>query len=513
MKKLISLMLVLSMLISLPALICSCGSDSGEGGSKSADLTLISEGNSEYVIVRAESADKVVRDAVSAFKKAIREAYGAEITATTDYVFRNETDVVIPDLEIIIGNANREEVAAVTAEVPESGFLIKSVGKKLVILGASDALTAKGVEYFIQYCIVKGETSLTLAADYSRTGYPDYSFCLSTGKTYVEMADEVYASFRKKYWQSRANWVTGSGFWDAAEILETFIDAYDSTGRDDYLEYAEKYAAGFITKNGSNWLSNKYNDDIMWITIAYLRLYLITKNNSYYRQAKSMYDGVYKRGWSSDLGGGIWWTTDNNTKNSCVNCPAAIAACYIYQISESEQYLDQAKAIIDWEVDNLYETNGHVYDSYPVSGEKNTWASTYNQGTFIGACTLIYQLSGEEKYIGYANAAKDYTMNNMFSGGVMNSEDGNQDLVGFKGILTRWIYRYAIFMNDLEVLEWLQLNAAAAYSHQNKDGLIWTAWNNKTSDTYSDNQVVFGFSTAVALMFNSLQWWESTAEE
>ena len=104
-------------------------------------------------------------------------------------------------------------------------------------------------------------------------------------------------------------------------------------------------------------------------------------------------------------------------------------------------------------------------------------------------------------------------MNNMFSGGVMNSEDGNQDLVGFKGILTRWIYRYAIFMNDLEVLEWLQLNAAAAYSHQNKDGLIWTAWNNKTSDTYSDNQVVFGFSTAVALMFNSLQWWESTAEE
>ena len=54
--------------------------------------------------------------------------------------------------------------------------------------------------------------------------------------------------------------------------------------------------------------------------------------------------------------------------------------------------------------------------------------------------------------------------------------------------------------------------AGLVVRNRNSDGLIWTAWGSKTPDSdtlKSENgYVVYGVSTAVALMYNCQQWWD-----
>ena len=94
-------------------------------------------------------------------------------------------------------------------------------------------------------------------------------------------------------------------------------------------------------------------------------------------------------------------------------------------------------------------------------------------------------------------------MRTMYEYGVMNNETEGGDLIGFKGILTRWISRYAVFVGDGEIFEWLRRNADAAWNNRNSKNLIWTAWGTKTSEKIAQYDV-FGMSTAVALFFNTM---------
>lgn len=241
----------------------------------------------------------------------------------------------------------------------------------------------------------------------------------------------------------------------------------------------------------------------MWLTIAYTRAYMLTGENGYLNYAKKNFDDTWSRAYSEDLGGGLWWRTDKKSKNSCINCPGSIAACLIGKVTCDPKYYKKAELVMDWETANLFEPEtGRVYDCMNTEDfSVNKWASTYNQGTFIGACNLLYDYTKDEKYLKYAGKAADYTISVMYSGKVMNNETSGGDLIGFKGILTRWLGKFARYTDNAEIIKWLQLNAAAAWSNRNSKGLIWTAWDEKTSENISKYDV-FGMSTAVALMFN-----------
>ncbi|MDF2542077.1 MAG: glycoside hydrolase family 76 [Herbinix sp.] len=319
-----------------------------------------------------------------------------------------------------------------------------------------------------------------------------------------EVAYQSFTSFNDKfYYYSNTNkfgLFLHTEFWDQAEIYEIVIDAYEHTGDERYKTMIYDIFKGFNLHNGSDWSGNEYNDDIMWMVIACTRAYMATGDEMFLDTAKNHFAIVWDRGWSDDLGGGIWWRTDNQTKNACINNPAAIAACLLGDALGDESYYEKAVQIMDWVVANIYEEDGHVYDSYNLDGDKNHWASTYNQGTFIGANALLFEHFGDEIYYNRARAASDYTIKTMFSGGVMNNEDNSGDLIGFKGILCRWMYRFAVNNNQQDIMEWLKMNAATAWNNRNTAGLIWTKWNEKTDDTTDYD--IFGLSTAVSLLNN-----------
>ncbi|MEY2608692.1 MAG: hypothetical protein QOH31_6553, partial [Verrucomicrobiota bacterium] len=137
--------------------------------------------------------------------------------------------------------------------------------------------------------------------------------------------------------------------------------------------------------------------------------------------------------------GGLFWKTENRSKNTCVNAPAAIAACLLWKACGETKYRDQAGAIIDWLKSVLSAGHGRIYDNIKTNGSISRNSLTYNQGTFIGACNFL----GRTKD---ASEAADFVMRNQGASVngfcILPPYRITGDLAGFHGIFLRWMARY-----------------------------------------------------------------------
>lgn len=261
-------------------------------------------------------------------------------------------------------------------------------------------------------------------------------------------------------------------FWGQAEMIECAIDAYEWTSNATYKGMITNLLNGFLKNNGSSWSWNIYNDDIMWAVLAFARGGRDTGNLNYCNIARANFDMCYARAWDNTLGGGLYWTTGNWTKNACVNGPGSIAASLLYQIYGDPAYLSKATDAYNWERAVLFNTNsGAISDAIGTNGVINTWASTYNQGTFIGAAHFLGRTND-------AALAANYTMMKMTTGGILPEYGIAGNNSGFNAIFLRWLVR---FMRDRNLQgtygPWLQRNAEAAWNlRRPTDNLSWCQW-------------------------------------
>ena len=290
-------------------------------------------------------------------------------------------------------------------------------------------------------------------------------------------------------------------FWDYAEIFEMVLDAYEITKDEEYKAQLTEMHKYVMERYKETWEYNPYNDDIMWLTIAHARLSLLTGEKKYAEIAKKNFDLTYERAYDKELGGGLYWRIEKRGKNACITSPASIAASLLYKLYGDEDYLNKAKDLAEWMTKTLVREDGKVYDNIGIHGriQEKTW--TYNEGTYIGANTLLYILTGEEKYLQAAEKAASYTKNRMYESGIMNDEGEGGDQPGFKGILSRWLRLFALTSGKEEYLEWLRINAESAYENRNSKGIIGTMLATKTTE---DDYDVFTCSSAVAIAFNSI---------
>ena len=207
-------------------------------------------------------------------------------------------------------------------------------------------------------------------------------------------------------------------------------------------------------------------DDIQWWTITMARAYLATGNEKYRRLAEKSFARVWygsprvgDTGSYADpakgLGGGMFWQWQpidkarpneaGHGKMSWINFPTVVAAMLLYQSAPADRkadpepekwtnaygsftrpayetkqrYLEMAKEIYAWSAEHLADHNhpGKIFDSR--HGENSVGHPLiYNQGTFIGASTLLYLETGDKKYLKNAINGADYSIN------VMSAEHG-----------------------------------------------------------------------------------------
>jgi len=268
-------------------------------------------------------------------------------------------------------------------------------------------------------------------------------------------------------------------FWKLAEESEMVIDAWERSRNPAYSNQVVELIEGF-NRLHSDWTKNEFNDDVMWICIANLRGYQVTGDMRWRDHARASFDAVYTRAWDTNFaGGGLFWKTENRSKNTCVNAPAAIAACLLWKTCGEVKYREKANEIIDWNKRVLSDGHGWIYDSIRTNGNVSRVSFSYNQGTFIGACNFLGRTNDAAEVMDYAMHKQGVTVKEFQ---ILPSYRLSTDSAGFHGIFLRWAGRY---MRDryLETtyLPWLQANALSAWSvRRPSDNLSWCDWVQKT---------------------------------
>ena len=333
--------------------------------------------------------------------------------------------------------------------------------------------------------------------------------------------DDIMDGFIKKYYKrASTGYVLGSGgWWGDAEMFETILDAFETTGNRLYQTYFQQLYNNFCRRNGTDWSGNEYNDDITWMVLACIRAYKYFGTTDYLNKVKNNYDKMYARA-LQQYGTLIWKQSQTNklATNSCINCPATVAACYLGDLTGDKTYYDKALSIYAAQRKLLFEAStGKVNDSgeWTASGGvkvNNYWASTYNQGTMLGAALMLYHLTKDNMYKQDAERIHNWTYNNLCNNQhLLNAcQTIAGDLCGFKGIYMRYARRYAQELDHEDALQWMENNAWHAFQNRNSEGVIWSAWLTKSNETLrrqeGDRMLTcepFSASTAVSVAFNA----------
>lgn len=304
----------------------------------------------------------------------------------------------------------------------------------------------------------------------------------------------------RAYKQAGTGWVIGNGgWWGDAEMFEIVLDALETTGDQQYATMFENLYTNFIARNKGTWYQqgvsgyNEYNDDIAWMCIACIRAYLLTGVAKYRTTAKTNFDGMFRRAdcYGNDL---LQWKHSSTSKgtNSCINGPAAVCACYLAIAQADDSYYEKARKTYLAERNTLFEMSngkptGKVWDSYDQGSKTyNYWASTYNQGTCLGAAIMLYNHYGDQMFKDDADAIIKWSEANMAnSKGIIHvCQTVNGDLTNFKGIMLRYIRKYAEDFNAPQHYDWIAKNANHAWNNRNSSGITSSAWLTKAEEDF-----------------------------
>lgn len=384
--------------------------------------------------------------------------------------------------------------------------LLRSDAKMLAIAAFSLALTLAGCKKEA----IKTDSITTNTANiaFSSPPFPTKSEALVAMQVYNNHFYNQYGtygpSYKSYYWKDD-NHTSRMDFWTQQEAIEMLIDAYGINPSTDFLNKIQYLYNGVRDGYGLLWSNNIYNDDVTWGSLMCIRAYHLTNDGGQLTMAKNNFDMMWNRAWDTTaLGGGLWWNTNNNTKNTCVNAPAVICAMLIYQATGDTTYRNKAKMIMDWMVSKLYvASTGEVKGAIIPDGTITEGALTYTQGTFIGACDMLRTYYPSVDYLGMGENAMNYAMAHLCitANGILNDENGTADTQGMKGIFARWACQFVAHTGTSSLYgSWLDFNAAQAWSIRNSSGLMWNTWGTRTSDT----QVLNAFQTTcgVSMMNN-----------
>ena len=160
-RKCLCFTLALAMIIiPIPITMTSCS----VFGSK--PLTLLENGQSDYIIVYPEKAGNLVTEAAEALRKAFDKKFDCRLFVEPDTPVEDENGEIIEwTTEILIGLTNRAESAAAMEAIGEDEYLIKTEGDRIVIVASDDAMLVKAVEFFIETYVTPATDVVEVAGD------------------------------------------------------------------------------------------------------------------------------------------------------------------------------------------------------------------------------------------------------------------------------------------------------------------------------------------------------------
>ncbi len=206
-------------------------------------------------------------------------------------------------------------------------------------------------------------------------------------------------------------------YWQQAHAIDVVIYGYQRH-KEDNITLATKYRQ-YMTRwynnhgnnysGGSTGFENPFTDDMCWIGLSLMRLSEALGVATYSNTAKRLFDNaIITRGQEDERGFWLPWNDSGTGPNACTESPACLLALKLYLKTNEEKYLDYAKKLYTFMINNIAKADGRVEDP-PL---------TYTQGTFAEACRVLYHVTGEtiyktkaQLYINYAFTSDRCTSN------------------------------------------------------------------------------------------------------
>ncbi|KAI4181439.1 MAG: hypothetical protein L6R41_006624 [Letrouitia leprolyta] len=287
------------------------------------------------------------------------------------------------------------------------------------------------------------------------------------------------------YYKSALNRTDKHGTWSGSLDILGAEDFYERTGDPEKKTLVYDLLKTWLKYNPTPWSWDGWNDDIGWFTLALVRGYQITGNQTFLGTAKYGFDYAFGRGWDTQHNdGGIW--EENPEYTALSNDSLGKVAAILYQTTHDQGYLQKAVQIYAWVKTHLVNAEtGQVNRGVDQNGKVDTGTAVYNQGTFVDYANLLYETTGNQDYYDDAKKAIDFAKDHLTMNGIFSNK---------ADYLNTWADEMARgighFVRDNRLWDiyhpWMLQNANAILKNRRPDlNITWNAWDQPTPNDNS----------------------------
>jgi hypothetical protein len=291
-------------------------------------------------------------------------------------------------------------------------------------------------------------------------------------KTDEALRHSFYANSPNRFYSDTSKHDIASA-WDMGQVLESTLETASlAPGKESANEFKEDLQAlqhywdgkskpaGYDSGAGPS--GDKYYDDDAWSGIAFMDAYKQNHDSSNLDRAKQIFEfekfGAQGTDKFAHPGGELWTQQPNNQYRAAVSTAgAAQLGLELYQQTHDKQYLDFATKQFDWVNDTLRAPNGLFYDGIDPNGNLHREQYSYNQGLMLGNATLLYQSTGDPKYLREAQSIADSSLHVYDDKSNYHPENGDPTPDSFSKQPT---FFNAVFFKNLTLLDDVAPNPA-----------------------------------------------------
>lgn len=237
---------------------------------------------------------------------------------------------------------------------------------------------------------------------------------------------------------------------------------------------------------------NQYFDDEGWWALQWINAYDLTGEQKYLDIAESLVHDMWETGQA--CGGGIWWSSNEDTLTTIENvCLLGAAAYLTTRVDDAQFYQDVAASAWEflqstgtWDPEG-YTAGGNV-DNSTCQLDGSSDPSAYSQGVMIGAFLELAKSNDDDSYIELAQNIAKATMewpDFLTDDGIFQNPIGSfsNDIAQFKGVFFRYLMILQRDYPDDSYVNFTTLQADSIWNNaRNDDGTIIVRWEGNPDD-------------------------------
>ncbi|KAJ7788181.1 glycoside hydrolase family 76 protein [Mycena olivaceomarginata] len=286
----------------------------------------------------------------------------------------------------------------------------------------------------------------------------------------LNTAMTVAKRLQSNYFNSITGEYSGGSHWTDANAIEnihnlmlaTGTDEFSSLGDNSYIGRTAILQADTGISLWSSILGGSY-DDASWIILALWKIadYKAARghdNSAYLESANTIYNIVQGAWDTSVCGGGVWWSSAKDYKNSITNeLFLLVSATGAINFPSNPAFLTNANNVRNWKQPTA-QFSGLFNDGLTSTCANNgqtTWI--YNQGVIAAGLGALYAVTKDTILLDEAEITLDAAIKLLTSNNILKescddpTQSGakcNNDQQAFKGIFTKNVQFYLDRVND-----------------------------------------------------------------